>query len=189
MYFAVAKKQEGVLYYRIISAMLGALAIFSLLVFPITARAQEGGQPEPGELQAAPITAADLGLYYGEGAGLGTSDIRVIIVRIIRIGLSVLGVLALLIVIAGGVVWMTAGGNEEKVTTAKKIMINGVIGLAIILSSYAITQFIINSLTDATGGALVGEGAGGAGGIGGFGGGGGGDPPRGGENFGVENRP
>ena len=165
------------------------IALLLLAAFTVSLPSVVLAQPAEGENVGAPITAADLGLYYGEGAGLGTADIRVTIVRIIRIALSVLGVIALLVVLAGGVVWMTAGGNEEKVTTAKKIMINGVIGLAIILSSYAITQFIINSLTDATGGALVGEGAGGAGGIGGFGGRGCANPPCGGNNFVVKISP
>src|SRR3989338_4602977 len=140
------------------------IALLLLAAFTVSLPSVVLAQPAEGENVGAPITAADLGLYYGEGAGLGTADIRVTIVRIIRIALSVLGVIALLVVLAGGVVWMTAGGNEEKVTTAKKIMINGVIGLAIILSSYAITQFIINSLTGATTGIFDFGGAGGAGG-------------------------
>lgn len=46
---------------------------------------------------------------------------------------------------------MTSGGSEDKIATAKKILINGTIGLAIILSSWAITRFILAQLGDATG--------------------------------------
>ncbi|KKU08129.1 MAG: hypothetical protein UX10_C0002G0038, partial [Candidatus Magasanikbacteria bacterium GW2011_GWA2_45_39] len=43
-----------------------------------------------------------------------------------------------------------AGGNEEKTGEAKKRIMAGVIGLAIILSAYAIAKFVIDSLVKAT---------------------------------------
>ncbi len=45
---------------------------------------------------------------------------------------------------------MTAGGNEEQVGEAKKWIYSGVIGLTIILSAYAIANFVVNSLVNAT---------------------------------------
>ncbi len=87
-------------------------------------------------------SAVDFGLGYGSSIGLGTQDIRVTIARIIKIALGVLGIIATLIIIYGGYVWMTAAGNEQKVSTAKKILINGVIGLLIIILAYALTVWI-----------------------------------------------
>jgi hypothetical protein len=80
---------------------------------------------------------------------LVNSDIRVIIAKIIRVVLSLLGAIAVSIVLYGGFVYMTAGGSEEKVSQAKKILMNAGIGLAIILSSWSITQFVIGRLSDA----------------------------------------
>ncbi|MBI1908341.1 IPT/TIG domain-containing protein [Candidatus Uhrbacteria bacterium] len=88
----------------------------------------------------------------GDASGLGSEDPRIIIANIIRTFLTVLGVLAVLIVLYGGWVWMTAGGNAEKVEKAKKILIRGGIGIAIILMSWAITTFVITALLDSTGG-------------------------------------
>jgi hypothetical protein len=45
---------------------------------------------------------------------------------------------------------MIAGGNEEKTTEAKKLIVSGIIGLAIILSAWAITSFVISRLVTAT---------------------------------------
>ncbi|PJA89893.1 MAG: hypothetical protein CO137_01805, partial [Candidatus Magasanikbacteria bacterium CG_4_9_14_3_um_filter_32_9] len=87
---------------------------------------------------------------------LGSQDIRVTIAKIIRTILGLLGILAVSIVLYGGFVYMTAGGSEEKVAQAKKILINGVIGLAIILSSFAITQFVLSKLSEATGSGSIG---------------------------------
>lgn len=84
--------------------------------------------------------------------GLPNQDIRVTVARIIRVLMGLLGIIAVVIILIGGFTWMTAGGNEEKVGEAKKWIFSGVIGLAIILSAYAIATFVINSLVTATSG-------------------------------------
>ena len=94
--------------------------------------------------------AINLGITYGQQTGLGTDDIRLVIARVIRAALGLLGIIALVIILYGGYVYMTAAGNEEKVAQAKKILINGVIGLMIILASLSIVQFILSKLQEAT---------------------------------------
>ncbi len=86
----------------------------------------------------------------------GSSPIA-IAVRIINVGLGLLGIIAVCIVLYGGFVYMTSGGQEDKIATAKKILINGTIGLAIILSSWAIARFILSKLGEATGVAGLGS--------------------------------
>ncbi len=82
--------------------------------------------------------------------GLANFDIRIVVARIIRAVLALLGIIALVLMLYAGFIWMTAGGNEEKIGEAKKILINASIGLAIVLSSYAIVSFVINKLVEAT---------------------------------------
>lgn len=101
-------------------------------------------------LPLAALAQLDLGVEYGTFTGLGTKDIRETVAQIINVALGLLGIVAVVIVIAGGFTWMTAGGNEEKVDSAKKMIFAGVIGLAIILSAYAIARFVITSLVTAT---------------------------------------
>ena len=43
---------------------------------------------------------------------------------------------------------MTAAGNEDKVSDAKKIVVGGVIGLVIILASWAIASFVLTTVAD-----------------------------------------
>ncbi len=45
---------------------------------------------------------------------------------------------------------MTAAGNEDKVSEAKKLLGAGVIGLVIILAAWALSIFIIDSIYGAT---------------------------------------
>ncbi len=95
------------------------------------------------------------GLSYGATTGLGNNDVRDTIASIIRVALTLLGIVALVIILAGGFKWMTAGGSEDKVAEARKLIFSGVIGLAIILSSFAIAQFVLGQLSAATGSGSV----------------------------------
>jgi len=90
------------------------------------------------------------GLSEVGSTGLGDRDVRSTIGSIINVALSLLGVVALVIILFAGFEWMTAGGAEDKVATARKRMVAGVIGLAIILSSYAISRFVLEQLATAT---------------------------------------
>lgn len=101
--------------------------------------------------QQPPPPQADLGLQFAQGTGLSTTDIRVTIARIIRIAFGLLGTVAVVIMLYGGFIWMTSGGDQNKISTAKKILINGAIGLAIILAAFGITEFIIRTVLGQSG--------------------------------------
>lgn len=95
-----------------------------------------------------------LGLQEIEDSNLaldGGRSVQQIVAGIINIFLSLLGIIALGLFVYGGFLYMTSGGAPERVDRAKQLMINATIGLVIILSSWAITRFIINRLSDATG--------------------------------------
>jgi hypothetical protein len=83
-----------------------------------------------------------------QSLGLPATDFRVIVGRIIQVALGFIGIVMVVIILYGGWLWMTAGGNEEQIGRAKSVLVNASIGLAIIISAYAITTFIINSLTN-----------------------------------------
>jgi len=74
------------------------------------------------------------------------ADLVKLIFTIIQYVLAFLGVVAVVVILIGGFMWMTAGGNEEKVGKAKKTLIQGLIGLVIILLAYAIAAFVIAQL-------------------------------------------
>lgn len=61
---------------------------------------------------------------------------------VISVALSILGIIFLIIMIIAGFKWMTAQGNEDQVTKAKDSIARAVIGLVVILSSYAVWFFI-----------------------------------------------
>jgi len=96
------------------------------------------------------FTLEETGIEYGRYTGLGSKDVRNTVADIIKVAISLLGIVALVIMLIGGFIWMTAGGNDEKIGEAKKWMFAGVIGLAIILAAYSLTSFIITQLVTAT---------------------------------------
>lgn len=81
-----------------------------------------------------------------EPLGLGTKDLRLIAADLINQAIGLLGILAVGIILYAGLVWMTAGGNDEKIAKAKKITVSGLIGLVIILTSYSLANFVLTSL-------------------------------------------
>lgn len=105
-----------------------------------------------GALLAVPrVFALETGLNIVEGElELGNRDIRETIAAIINVLMGLLGIIAVVIILLGGFKWMTAGGSEDKVGEAKKLIMQGIIGLVIILSAWAIARFVVDSLVTAT---------------------------------------
>lgn len=64
---------------------------------------------------------------------------------------GIIGVIFLTIVLVGGYLWMTAGGNEEKVEKGKKFVINGINGMIVIFLAYALVFVILQALSGAAG--------------------------------------
>lgn len=94
--------------------------------------------------------APDVGLESAAEIGLSDSDPRIIAANIIRIIFGFLGIIAVCLIIYAGWLYMTAEGEEEKIGKAKKILIGASIGMAICLASFAIANFVLNRLLDAS---------------------------------------
>lgn len=75
-------------------------------------------------------------------------EIPVLIGRIIKAVLGIVGSLALVMFIYGGFMWMTSAGNSEQVQKGKNILIWAALGLAVIFSSYALVKFVIEGITN-----------------------------------------
>ncbi len=120
--------------------MLGIVALVTVFTLsPKVSLATGNGSDDP------------FGIEPTTGLNISTeeTDARAVVVNIINLALTFLGLIAVILILWGGFKWMTAGGNDESVEAAKKIIIAAVIGLAIILSAYAIANFFINSIQTA----------------------------------------
>lgn len=84
------------------------------------------------------------------GVSNTTKDVQDMIISVVNWVLALLGLIAVIMILYGGFVWLTAGGNEEKVASAKKIISAAIIGLIIVLLAYAIVTFVVNTTNTVT---------------------------------------
>ncbi|MBI4089836.1 MAG: hypothetical protein HY421_00370 [Candidatus Kerfeldbacteria bacterium] len=117
-----------------ISKIAAGLALASAAAFPLVAGA------------ATPFSIEDI----GGSVGLGTSDLKDTIVNIISWVLGILALLAVVFVIYGGFIWLTAGGNEDRIEKAKKIIGAAIVGLIVVMLAWAIVIFVAGTTANVT---------------------------------------
>ena len=77
---------------------------------------------------------------------IGTDDPRIFIGRLIKGILGLSGSVALLMFVYGGVVYLTAQGESERIQRAKNTLIWATMGLAVIFGSYAFLNYLFTGL-------------------------------------------
>ena len=77
-----------------------------------------------------------------------TIDIPILIGRVINAILGIVGSLALVMFVYGGLIWMTAAGNQERVKKGGDILMWAAIGLVVIFSAYAMVKFVIEGMIE-----------------------------------------
>ena len=103
------------------------LAILSIPLLPTQAFAQND------------ITNPALSSLYSGGAGQGLS---VLLTNLWRTAIISGGVAMILFLVWGGLQWMLAGSDKQKVENARNRIMQAIIGLAILASSMAIVFFV-----------------------------------------------
>ena len=68
------------------------------------------------------------------------------VVDIINVIAGVVGVVAIAVIVLGGILFVTSTGDAAKVQRAKNTVLYGVIGLVISLLAFAIVNFVLNSI-------------------------------------------
>ena len=114
------------------------LLIFGAWIFSafVATRAQAAAAP------TVP-TSGRYKLFYP----LGGLTIPQLIGAIIKFAMGVVGAVFLAVLIYGGIMWMTAGGEGERVKKARSAITNGIIGLAIVFVSYLLASLLIQLST------------------------------------------
>lgn len=112
-------------------------------------------------LQALPVAATGTGKIRcpnGESAddltkcngisgnNLNNNNLMTTLNQIINVVIGVIGFIAVVVIILGGVQYTTSAGDSGKVKTAKNTIMYGIIGLVIALLAYSIVNFVLSSL-------------------------------------------
>ncbi len=105
-------------------------------------------------LVAAPLLAgAQFQLPDASSGGLGggisgETTLTGLIFTVINIALALAGLIAVLFLIIGGFRYITAGGNSDASESAKKIILNAVIGIIVVILSFVVVRVVANTLTN-----------------------------------------
>jgi hypothetical protein len=129
---------------KILLAMLSLLTVGQLAMVAVPVSAATTGVPGSD----APKMLEETGL--GGAASAQGAQLPVLIGRIIRVLLSLLGIIFVVLMVYAGFKWMTARGESEPIDEAKSTIRSAIIGLIIIFLAYAITGFVIDSVLKAT---------------------------------------
>ncbi len=81
--------------------------------------------------------------WYGFVDPLENATVPEVINKITRFALGTVGALFLVYFLFGGFMWLTAGGEAERVKKARQALTQSVIGIAIVVFSYSIIGFIL----------------------------------------------
>lgn len=87
---------------------------------------------------------------YGDVESAAKKNLPESIGAVVKVLLSVLGVVLVCIIVYAGYLWMTAGGDEKQVDKAKDWIKNAVAGMVIVISAYAIAAYVVDRLASAT---------------------------------------
>lgn len=78
--------------------------------------------------------------------GAGSGDLTQSIVHIVNGVIAALGIVCVVVIIIGGINYMTSAGDPGKVKKAKDTILYGIIGMVICALAFAIVNFVIGKL-------------------------------------------
>jgi len=81
----------------------------------------------------------------------GKEDFYQLVYSVINFGLKIAALLAVVYVMYGGILMLTAGGSEDRVSKGKNAATSAVVGLFLVLISWLIVNTIITWFTDCKG--------------------------------------
>ena len=111
-------------------------------------------------LQAAPTFAASGKVRCPDGTeakdltgcpnvpknNLNSNDLMTTLNTIINVVIGIIGFVAVMVIILGGVQYTTSAGDSGKVKKAKDTIMYGIIGLVVALMAYSIVNFILSNV-------------------------------------------
>ena len=121
-----------------------------LMILPAQAQIPSPIKPDlAGEILSGGQQAASIALHIPVDV-LAAADARIYAAGLVRIALSFIGILFIALMAYGGALWFLSQGNDETIKKAKGVLTRGVVGLAIVLSSYGVATLIQWGLVKAT---------------------------------------
>ena len=82
------------------------------------------------------------------GTGDATQSLNKLVHTIINLFSAIVGIVAVIMIIVGGFRYITSGGSDTSVTSAKNTILYAVIGLIIVALSQILVRFTLNKINN-----------------------------------------
>lgn len=69
-------------------------------------------------------------------------DINTVVSKLFSFGITIASIIFVIMFLVGGLQYLGSAGNDEQTGKAKKLMVDAIIGLVLVLAAYAIARFI-----------------------------------------------
>jgi hypothetical protein len=125
---------------RIKTALVSIAAVFAFAAVPVLA---------VGTTVQAQTPKAEICKGINNGATCnqsGTNNLSGYIGNIVNILLFIIGAVAVIMIIIGGLRYVLSGGDSSSIKSAKDTILYAVIGLIVAISAYAIVNFVVLKL-------------------------------------------
>lgn len=130
------------------NTLIKVLAVAALVAVPLLVPAVVGAQPS---IQDSLCEGSSL--QVGSGGTCadteGDTEINSIIETVINIFSLVVGVVAVIMIIIGGLKYITSSGDSNNITSAKNTILYAIIGLVIVAMAQFIVRFVLGKASGA----------------------------------------
>ncbi len=103
---------------------------------PVLAAGGAGDLTLKKGVEAGKTDETDRELFEGEGSIFKT---------VINVLLFLIGAISVIMIIYGGIRYVTSGGDQGAVTSAKNTILYAVVGLVVAILAYAIVNFVVGA--------------------------------------------
>ena len=107
---------------------------------------QQQGQQQQQSTGSGAVEEAQKGFDKVNTKVNANTDLYGTIGVILNIVYSIIGIIAVVMVILGGISYATSQGDPGKVKKGKDTILYGIIGLVIVIMAFAITQFVLTAI-------------------------------------------
>jgi hypothetical protein len=134
-----------------------SLGVFSILAVPLLAPAAVYAEFTTDDIQGSACNgstgiaegSANTSNCAAEGGGSGLESI---LKKVIQIFSIIVGFVAVVMIIVGGIRYITSGGDSGNISGAKNTIIYAIIGLIIVALAQVLVHFVLNNINAASNG-------------------------------------
>ena len=131
---------------RIVLSLVASAAILLPAAVPAVAHAATF-DPAGGLNCGTNIELSETGTCATTGDGDATSKVNNAVSLALNLFSAVVGIIAVVMIIVGGVKYITSGGDSGNVTSAKNTILYAIIGLVIAFLAFAIVNWVLGAIT------------------------------------------